>query len=357
MTDGMEHVESQGSNSQSLQGEASTFSMHSGNTTQPGVTQENTIPPWPAVVPGSIPPPPPPPEDVIPTQPVFTQSNYSMPEISSPLSSTTGIGSQRRPLAAWKIAVFGGLALLVIVGTALIAGNYVLSRSSNNGTRANTGATPLTSTDTSAPGDAGTPESGVRSGDVKNQSGASASTITATPAADVTITATPTPTGHVVITATSAPTVKATATPTAAAKSTPTPTPVISLPAASCSSLGSKIEADGVYASGSKVGELQIYYNSSTGDNCAYFQSLGAARGVAKKMYVSIQVCQETKSGGTCTSIKTSHGSSSDSGTYSYYAGPVGVYGKGRCISSYGGMVWNGVTYQFKTSPAASHCL
>jgi serine/threonine protein kinase len=143
--------------------------------------------------------------------------------------------------------------------------------------------------------------------------------------------------------------------PTTQSVPTPTTDSTISLPAASCSSLGSLIEADGVYSGSSKVGELDVYYNSSTGDNCASFQSLGSARGELKKMFVTITACKQTTSGSTCTG-GLKNGSSSDSGNYYYYAGPVGVYAKGRCINASGGMVWNGVTYSVSTSPAASHC-
>jgi hypothetical protein len=113
---------------------------------------------------------------------------------------------------------------------------------------------------------------------------------------------------------------------------------------------------DAVYSGSTKIGELDVYYNSSTGDNCAEFQSLGSSRGVAKNMYVSITVCQQTTSSSTCTPISSSNATRSDNGTYQYYAGPVGVYGAGHCIRSSGGMVWKGVTYQTATSPAASHC-
>jgi hypothetical protein len=177
--------------------------------------------------------------------------------------------------------------------------------------------------------------------------------LTPTPTVDSIVRLTPTPT-----TATD-PIVRPTPTPTPIpnpiVQPTPTPVPNVSLPVASCSSVGSLVEADGVYSGGSEVGVLDTYYNSSTGDNCVYFQSLGAARGVLKKMFVTIIACMQTTSGSICTGGLT-NGSSSDSGNYYYYAGPVGVYAKGRCINASGGMVWNGVTYKIGTTPAASHC-
>src|SRR5437879_363469 len=55
-----------------------------------------------------------------------------------------------------------------------------------------------------------------------------------------------------------------------------------------CGSLGNLIESDGIYAYGTRVGELDVYYNSSTGYNCAYTKSGGPAWGVAKYMAVGI---------------------------------------------------------------------
>ncbi|GGM21477.1 hypothetical protein GCM10011608_02680 [Micromonospora sonchi] len=64
-----------------------------------------------------------------------------------------------------------------------------------------------------------------------------------------------------------------------------------------------------------KGGYISVYYNSSTGYNCAMTHT--NKPGVAK--YIMVQI----GSGGT---------SKKDAGTYKYYAGPVSVYGRGRCI-------------------------
>jgi hypothetical protein len=240
MTNVTDHFEPQGSNSQSWQKEESTLSVHdqdptlsihSGDTTlsadgegttQLGMSQSNSAPSWLDVVPGTIPPPPPL-EDFIPTQPVSMQSNYSMPVIAPPsFPSITGIGSLHSPLATWKIVVISGLVLLLIVGTTVIAGSYVLSHSNNNKVQTVTGTPlPTSTTDASA---TGTPTSGVTNvhpGNSSNQSDSSAPTTDPTPTVDAAFTATAVPAAK----ATATPTVAPTATPTPTVAPTPTPTP------------------------------------------------------------------------------------------------------------------------------------
>jgi hypothetical protein len=86
-------------------------------------------------------------------------------------------------------------------------------------------------------------------------------------------------------------------------------------------------------SNGNKIGELDIYYNSSNGYNCAYTRWTAGMTGQKISMQVSIVSCQETSSGGGC--IATSQ-DVTDSGMYSDYAGPVGVYAKGHCIAATG---------------------
>jgi hypothetical protein len=123
-----------------------------------------------------------------------------------------------------------------------------------------------------------------------------------------------------------------------------------------CASLGSLIETDKLTYNGTTYGYLNIYYNSSNGYNCAETTSASATYGKSKFMYVELDVCKETSPGNTCTFLSsnppyTDH----DGGTYSYYAGPAGVDGKGHCISSYGEIDWNGNTASYGTGNA-THC-
>jgi len=119
----------------------------------------------------------------------------------------------------------------------------------------------------------------------------------------------------------------------------------------SCGSLGSLIESDNFYSNGTKIGELDVYYNGSTGNNCAYTRSGGPTWGVSKSMLVQIQACAQTSPSPNCNAIAWDQ----DDGNYSYYAGPVGVHGQGHCIFASGEMNWNGHLYYTSTN-GASHC-
>ena len=69
-------------------------------------------------------------------------------------------------------------------------------------------------------------------------------------------------------------------------------------------------------------GYVAVYYNSSTGYNCA--MTFTNNPGVLQSITVGIAVS------GTSTS-------KIDSGMYRYYAGPVSVYARGKCIDWWGG--------------------
>ncbi|GAA3471865.1 hypothetical protein [Nonomuraea roseola] len=69
-----------------------------------------------------------------------------------------------------------------------------------------------------------------------------------------------------------------------------------------------------------KGGYISVYYNSSTGYNCA--MTYTNRPGVLQYIRVTLGV-----EGGT---------SKTDARNYKYYAGPVSVYGKGKCIEFYG---------------------
>ena len=121
---------------------------------------------------------------------------------------------------------------------------------------------------------------------------------------------------------------------------------------ANCSSLGSLIEYDPIYANGTQIGELQVYYNSSTGYNCAYLHTGGPAYGQAQYIDVWIGTCKET-AGDQCTSIQHDEDGSYN---YRYYAGPVGVYGSGHCIAAVGRLEWQNNWYRVATNPFVGHC-
>ncbi|MET7333530.1 hypothetical protein [Nonomuraea sp. NPDC005650] len=66
-------------------------------------------------------------------------------------------------------------------------------------------------------------------------------------------------------------------------------------------------------------GYIAVYYNSSTGRNCA----MTFTNSPGKVQYMMV-------------SISTSGASDRDAGNFTTYAGPVSVYAKGKCISLQG---------------------
>ncbi|MER7368510.1 hypothetical protein ACI2LC_18740 [Nonomuraea wenchangensis] len=98
--------------------------------------------------------------------------------------------------------------------------------------------------------------------------------------------------------------------------------------AASCS--GSQINSIAVKnSSGTTYGTLKLYYNSSTGNNCAQLDRV-VNYGTKKGMILSLYACGNGWSVSKCHQDFYDIGQ--DSGQFGQYAGPVTVYGKGRCI-------------------------
>lgn len=113
-------------------------------------------------------------------------------------------------------------------------------------------------------------------------------------------------------------------------------------PAASASGYGcsgSQIDTYPMYNSGTLFGDVYLYYDSSTGKNCAVTVATSAGGyGVSKLMYVSIDRCNETVDTGNCTGPA----GVSDKGYYDYYAGPVSISAAGHCIAVTGQITYNG---------------
>lgn len=128
--------------------------------------------------------------------------------------------------------------------------------------------------------------------------------------------------------------------------------------AASCS--GSQIEHLAEVDSGTNYGYLDVYWNSSTGKNCAR-NNKTHFYGTPSFTYAYISVCSETVEGGRCT--RTAYQQDPPNGStpwFSYYAGPVSVSAVNHCIFAFGetsvsstSVPW---TASAATSPFASHC-
>ncbi|QIK72052.1 hypothetical protein G7070_06950 [Propioniciclava coleopterorum] len=108
----------------------------------------------------------------------------------------------------------------------------------------------------------------------------------------------------------------------------------------------------GLIHEGGDRGELRVYYDPATGNNCAAMQHLNSTYG--KRMYtsVSLTICRESRPG-TCTPLTTR----TDAGNYAYYAGPVTAYGKGRCIQVVGRTSLMGAQGSLSVGvPGGAHC-
>lgn len=84
------------------------------------------------------------------------------------------------------------------------------------------------------------------------------------------------------------------------------------------------------------AGNINLYYDSSTGWNCAVaVKSSGYVfYGLATNMYIHMN-------NSSYDDNHTKNNFDSDSGMYKYYAGPVTVYGKNMCIWITGGIADN----------------
>jgi hypothetical protein len=94
-----------------------------------------------------------------------------------------------------------------------------------------------------------------------------------------------------------------------------------------------------------KIGELDVYYNASTGVNCAKMNHGGPTAGVARDTYAYIAKCQATSPTGTCVVLDDDV----DRGNFSSYAGPVKVTAGTHCITANGWIVWNGARRKVAT--------
>jgi len=91
---------------------------------------------------------------------------------------------------------------------------------------------------------------------------------------------------------------------------------------------------------GRTLGYVDIYYRSD-GWNCARLNSSSLTWGERKWMKIELMTCRETSDPGrTCTPLDPRPGRyyDIDQGNFQYYAGPVQVYGRGRCIAWFAGI-------------------
>lgn len=105
---------------------------------------------------------------------------------------------------------------------------------------------------------------------------------------------------------------------------------------------------------GAAEGTLYVYYNSSTGHNCAYATN---GTGVRHTTFVWIERCKSgTGKDYDCDYLDTlTQGKNYDLGSYISYAGPVNTLGSasGLCIEAYGEIDYGN---SFATADIEGHC-
>lgn len=124
-------------------------------------------------------------------------------------------------------------------------------------------------------------------------------------------------------------------------------------PAAAAGCSGTRIEHIPINISGKgTVAHLDVYWNGTSGYNCARTVTTSNYSGYATYLRVYISDCIQT-SGWTCTTA-TDFGE--DAGNYQVYAGPVGVYAPGTCIYAEGEARVTGSSTIGKVKMPVSHC-
>jgi hypothetical protein len=125
--------------------------------------------------------------------------------------------------------------------------------------------------------------------------------------------------------------------------------------AAGCA--GSLIESRALNVGGKKVGELDVYYDSASGKNCAKMNHAGSTWGKRLKTRVWVGICAERRPGASVChyDAKTD---AVDLGNYEYYAGPATTKtsARGRCIAASGYLWIGGVRHVVSTQPWVGHC-
>ncbi|MFE0457851.1 hypothetical protein ACFW1A_01155 [Kitasatospora sp. NPDC058965] len=134
---------------------------------------------------------------------------------------------------------------------------------------------------------------------------------------------------------------------------------VVAAPTASAGGYGCTGNLVGSFSdkhNGTVWGTLYVYYDSSTGDNCAVNVANSAGYyGTSTIKNVVISECSQTSPGPVCDEIGTPQ---EDNKNYYDYAGPVRVHAPGHCIYAAGDLFDPGVTTyaEVQTSPQAAFC-
>ena len=118
---------------------------------------------------------------------------------------------------------------------------------------------------------------------------------------------------------------------------------------------GSQIGAYSVTTSGgTSYGTAYLYYDSSTGKNCAVaVKNSTGGYGTSDYISVNLEKCTNTSPASTCT-LPGTRVHDDDGGNYLYYAGPVSISSPNNCIKL-DAVIWKSNTFA-QYSSGAFHC-
>jgi hypothetical protein len=117
--------------------------------------------------------------------------------------------------------------------------------------------------------------------------------------------------------------------------------PVLTAPPAAADGCGGNlVRVKGLFMpDGTRIGELQIFYNPTNDNNCAEMHHGGPTWGVVRDTWVYIAKCQQTAPGNGCTEVQDDH-RRNDVG---FWVGPAIVTNAGNhCIVANGWIFWQG---------------
>src|ERR687897_2836249 len=107
---------------------------------------------------------------------------------------------------------------------------------------------------------------------------------------------------------------------------------------------------------GKRVGALRVYYDSSTGKNCARMDHTKRTRGRTRMTFVYLRICRRNhRPGNVC---RGGTRGVVDAGLFDYYAGPVITKrsARGRYLHARGEIVIKGSNRTVYMDPPVDHC-
>jgi hypothetical protein len=118
---------------------------------------------------------------------------------------------------------------------------------------------------------------------------------------------------------------------------------------------GTRIDTYPLRYGGTQIAELTLYWNASTGKNCARLNHYGPTYGVASYTAVYLWSCSKPQQS-QCFIVGTA---APDAGSFSYYAGPVSVTGTNLCVMAAGVIHYAGRYHWIVSNDSgyrATHC-